>query len=219
MKLNVGLIGCGAIGRTLARAIVAGKAVAENALGIGKDMLIMSVGALSDDELLNRLEEVAREMKAKIYLPSDAICRLDGVKGASVEGIDAALITSTKHPRGLEGAQYLVENQIDLSNLTEPRVIFQGTARDAIGGFPKNVNVAVALSLAGIGVDRTTVKIIADPGATKTQHEIWVEGDFGELTSKVRNRVHPSNPKTSYLATLAAIRTLSKLSEPIQLGT
>ena len=195
------------------------KAISEKVLTAGKHMLIMSVGALSDDELLSRLEKVAREKNVKVYLPSGAICGLDGVKGASVEEIHSAQITSTKHPKSLTGAPYLVENRIDLSSLKEPMVVFQGTAREAISGFPKNVNVAVALSLAGIGVDRTMVKIVADPDATRTQHEIRVEGDFGELTTRVRNHVHPSNPKTSYLAALAAIRTLRKLSEPIQLGT
>lgn len=274
--MKVGLIGCGAIGLTLARAIASGKAgdttlvaasdvdggklenirkelpwsdillstkpdeiiqdesvdlvieaasqeavkaIAEKVLTAGKHMLIMSVGALSDDELLSRLEKVAREKNLKVYLPSGAICGLDGVKGASVEEIHSAQITSTKHPNGLTGAPYLFENRIDLSGLKEPMVVFQGTAREAISGFPKNVNVAVALSLAGIGVDRTMVKIVADPDATRTQHEIRVEGDFGELITRVRNHIHPSNPKTSYLAALAAIRTLRKLSEPIQLGT
>ena len=274
--MNVGLIGCGAIGITLAHAIVNGKAgdttliavsdidesklenirkkvpmpsvlftaepneiiqdesidlvieaasreavkaVAEKALTAGKHMLIMSVGALSDDELLSRLEKVAREKNVKIYLPSGAICGLDGVKGASVEAIRTTKITSTKHPKSLMGAPFLVENKIDLSNLKELKVVFQGTAREAINGFPKNVNVAVVLSLAGIGVDRTMVKIVADPDATRTQHEIHVEGDFGELNTLVRNHVHPGNPKTSYLAALAAIRTLRNLTEPIQLGT
>ena len=274
--MKVGLIGCGAIGLTLARAIVSGKAgditlvaavdldrsrlknlrkelplpgillttklneiigdegidlvieaasreavqaVAEKVLTAGKHILIMSVGALSDDELLSRLEKTARERNVKIYLPSGAICGLDGVEGASMEEIHSAQITSIKHPKSLMGAPYLVENGIDLSSLKEPTVVFQGTAREAISGFPKNVNVAVTLSLAGIGVDRTVVKIVADPDATRTQHEIRVEGDFGELTTRVRNHVHPSNPKTSYLAAMAAIRTLRKLSEPIQIGT
>ncbi len=195
------------------------KAIAEKVLTAGKHMLIMSVGALSDDDLLSRLEEAARERNVKVYLPSGAICGLDGVKGASVEEIHSAQITSTKHPKSLTGAPFLVENKIDISSLKESTVIFQGTAREAISGFPKNVNVAVALSLAGIGVDKTKVKIVADPNTDRTQHEIRVEGDFGELTTRVRNHVHPDNPKTSYIAALAAIRMLRKLSEPIQLGT
>jgi aspartate dehydrogenase len=274
--LNVGLIGCGAIGITLARAISDGKAggitliavsdidesklntlskkvqmtnvlmttepnkiitderidlvieaasreavksFAEKALTAGKHMLIMSVGALSDNVLLSRLENVAREKTVKIYLPSGAICGLDGVKAASVEAIHSAEITSIKHPKSLLGAPFLVENKIDLSQFKTSKVIFQGTAREAISGFPKNVNVAVALSLAGLGVDRTIVKIIADPEAIRTQHNIHVKGDFGELNTLVKNHVHPGNPKTSYLAALAAIQTLRKITEPIQLGT
>lgn len=134
-------------------------------------------------------------------------------------GLTSVEIVSTKHPRGLEGAPYLVENNIDLSGLTEPEVVFQGSAREAARGFPKNVNVAVALSLAGIGVDRTVVTIVADPSATRTLHEVRARGEFGELHTTVRNLVHPENPKTSYLAALSAIRTLRKLTEPIQVGT
>jgi aspartate dehydrogenase len=119
----------------------------------------------------------------------------------------------------LEGAPYLKKHSIDLSGLSQPITVFQGTAKEAAAGFPKNVNVAVALSLAGAGVNKTKVTIVADPKATRTQHEIQVQGDFGELYTKVRNFVHPDNPKTSYLAALAAIRTLRKITEPIQVGT
>jgi len=272
----VGLIGCGAIGGTLASAIIEGKAgnvnlvaicdidsgrverlhdqlalhdifmttipedmisrenidlvieaasqetvqaVAERVLKSGKDILIMSVGALRDKRLLTRLEEEAKKKNTKIYLPSGAICGLDGVKAASVEDITSVEITTTKHPRGLEGAPYLLENNIDLSGLKSHKVIFQGIANEAAKGFPKNVNVAVALSLAGIGVDLTRVKIIADPNATRTKHEVKVRGKFGELYTLVENLVHPENPKTSYLAPLAAIRTLRKLTESVQVGT
>ena len=274
--MNVGLIGCGAIGKTLAQAIAEGKtgdirlvavcdidkikveqlkeslglshifmttepdeiiarddleliietasqevvrAFAEKILNAGKDIMIMSVGALRDNELLMRLERVAKEKKVKVFVPSGAICGLDGVKAASVKGITSAEITTIKNPKGLEGAPYLAENNIDLSGLTEPKVVYQGKAREAAKGFPKNVNVAVALSLAGIGVDRTMVKIIADPEADRTQHEIRVKGEFGEMHTVVRNLVHPENPKTSYLAALSAIRTLRKLTELIQVGT
>ena len=274
--MNVGLIGCGAIGSTLARAIVEGKAgeidlvaicdidegrveglygqldrprilkttspeemiarqdvefvieaasqkaveaVAEKVLKAGKSMMIMSIGALKDGKLLQRLRRLAKERQVKIYLPSGAICGLDGVKGASVEGISSAEIISTKNPRSLEGAPYLVENNISLKGLSKPKVLFEGSAEEAAKGFPKNVNVAVALSLAGIGVEQTKVKLVADPNATRTQHEIRVVGDFGELHTVIRNVLHPENPRTSYIAALSAIRTLRKLTEPIQIGT
>ena len=103
--------------------------------------------------------------------------------------------------------------------MTKPKIVYRGRAKDAAKGFPKNVNVAVALSLAGVGVDRTMVTIIADPEATRTQHEVRVVGEFGELYTVVKNYVHPKNPKTSYLAALAAIRTLRKRDEAIQIGT
>jgi aspartate dehydrogenase len=276
VEVKVGLIGCGAIGSTLARGIIEGKAgdvklvaicdaletrvdglkedlslpglftttmpneliaredvefvieaasqtvvhtVAETALTAGKDIMIMSVGALRDGALADRLKALAEERGVRVYLPSGAICGLDGVKAASVEGITRAEITSTKHPRSLEGAPYLVENKISLRGLTQPKIVFRGRAKDAAKGFPKNVNVAVALSLAGVGVDRTMVTIIADPEATRTQHEIRVVGAFGDLYTMVKNYVHPENPKTSYLAALAAIRTLGKRAEVIQVGT
>lgn len=276
VPLNVGLIGCGAIGGTLARAIIQGKAgdirllaicdvdkvrleqlneqlnlpdlflttdpdalirhedvevvieaatqgavqaLAEKVLNAGKDLLIMSVGALRDEGLLTRMKKLAEEKNVKVYLPSGAICGLDGVKAASVEEMKSVEITTTKHPRSLEGAPYLVENKIDLSCLTKPKTVFRGNAKDAAKGFPKNINVAVALSLAGIGVDQTMVKIVADPDTTRTKHEIRVVGEFGELYTVVKNFLHPENPKTSYLAALAAIRTLRKLTEPIQVGT
>lgn len=274
--LNVGLIGCGAIGGTLAQSIIEGKAgdvklvaicdidkqkierlniqlglsnllvttsydeiiysknielvieaasqnvveaISERVLNAGKNMLIMSIGALKDKDLLFRLVNIAKRKKVKLYLPSGAICGLDGVKAASVERIARVEITTTKHPRGLDGAPYILENNIDLNDLTMPMLVYEGTAKEAAKGFPKNVNVAVALSLAGIGVEKTMVKIIADPKASRTQHEVRVVGDFGELYTKVNNIIHPENPKTSYLAALAAIRTLRKIFDPIQVGT
>ena len=193
--------------------------VAENALIAGKNLMIMSVGALRDNELVTRIERAARQKNVKVYLPSGAICGLDGVKAASMEQIMSIEIVTTKHPRSLEGAPYLVKNNIDLCSLSKPHVVYRGTATEAAKGFPKNVNVAVALSLAGTGVEKTKVTIIADPEATRTKHEIRVSGAFGELFTQVQNYVHPSNPKTSYLAALAAIRTIRNITEPIQVGT
>jgi aspartate dehydrogenase len=192
---------------------------AESAIVSGKSLMIMSVGALRDEELQGRLERLAGENGVRVYVPSGAICGLDGVKAAAVAGLDSVEITTTKHPRSLAGAPYLEEHGIDLESISEPRTIFQGTASEAAKAFPKNVNVAVALSLAGIGVQRTMVRIVADPNATRTQHEVLATGEFGELRTRVRNVLHPENPRTSYLAVLAAIRTLRKISEPIQVGT
>jgi aspartate dehydrogenase len=192
---------------------------AEEVLKAGKNLLVMSVGALRNQNLFSRLETIARTLDIKIFIPSGAICGLDGVSSAAIEDIMSAEITSTKNPKSLEGAPYLIKNNVDLSRLQSPSVIYEGTAREAAEEFPKNVNVAAAFSLAGIGVDETRVKIIADPKAIRTMHEIRVIGDFGDLYTRVRNVLHPDNPKTSYLAVLAAIKTLKKITEPIQFGS
>jgi len=274
--LKAGLIGCGAIGRTLALATIEGKAgniellamcdidkerleslhkelgreeikkhldpfdllenpeielvieaatreavknISERALERGKSLLIMSAGAFADKDLYDSLYRMASEKKLKIYIPSGAIIGLDGVKSASVEKLGRVEIISTKNPRSLEGAPYLKENNIDISNLNEARALFKGTADKAIEGFPKNVNVAVILSLAGVGVEDTWVTIVADPEIKLTKHEIKAEGDFGKLHCITQNFLHPDNPKTSYLAPLSAIRLLKKISEPVQVGT
>jgi aspartate dehydrogenase len=182
-------------------------------------MLIMSVGVFSDTIFLNDVKKLAIKKNCKVYLPSGAICGLDGVKSASVEGIESVEITSIKNPRSLEGQPHLIENNINIDGLTAPKIVFEGNAKDAVKGFPKSVNVAVGLSLAGIGVEKTRVTVIADPNATRTKHEIKVVGDFGELHTSVNNLLHPSNPRTSYLAALSGIRTLRKITEPIQIGT
>jgi aspartate dehydrogenase len=105
----------------------------------------------------------------------------------------------------LEGAPYLLENNIQISDLEEPVVVFEGSAREAVKAFPKNVNVAAAISFAGIGPDETQVRIIADPDATVNVHEIVAEGAFGRMTTMTENMPSPRNPKSSYLASLSAI--------------
>ena len=113
----------------------------------------------------------------------------------------------------------MVENNIDLDKFTTPTIIFEGTAKEAVKAFPANVNVAATISLAGIGVDKTRVKIKVDPTIDRNQHEIKVEGDFGTFTTLVENIPSPENPKTSYLAPLSAIATLKKIASPLQVGT
>ena len=193
--------------------------VAISALENGCDVMIMSVGALVDSELLNKLISLAEEHNCKIYLPSGAVAGVDGIKSASSANIYSVTLTTTKPPRGLAGAPFVVENNIDLDKFTTPTIIFEGTAKEAVKAFPANVNVAATISLAGIGVDKTHVKIKVDPTIDRNQHEIKVEGDFGTFTTLVENIPSPENPKTSYLAPLSAIATLRKIASPLQIGT
>jgi aspartate dehydrogenase len=129
---------------------------------------------------------------------------LDGLRAAREAGLDTVTLTTRKPPKGLEGAPCLVANGIDVSELAEETVVFDGTATEAVQAFPKNVNVAAALSLAGIGPERTQVRVIADPKATVNSHEVVAEGSFGRLRTVTENKLSPRNPKSSYLASLSA---------------
>lgn len=185
----------------------------------GKELMVMSVGALTDHALLQSLRETASANGCRIYVPSGAITGLDGLKSASGNHIVKVTLSTTKNPGGLEGAPYITENNIDLDSFREKTLLFEGSALEAIKGFPANVNVATSLSLAGIGVEKTQVKIFVDPGASRNIHEIEVEGEFGKFTSRVENVPFPCNPRTSFLAALSAIATLKSITEPLQIGT
>ena len=170
-----------------------------------KPCLIMSVaGLLSHPDLL----EQAREQSVRVQLPSGAICGLDGIRSAMQAGLHSVTLTTRKPPGGLKGAPYLAEKGIDLDNLREPLVVFEGIALDAAKAFPQNVNVAAALSLAGVGPLDTLVRVVADPHATTNSHEIEAEGAFGRLSTVTENLPSPRNPKSSYLASLSAVAEL-----------
>ncbi len=182
----------------------------------GKDIMIMSVGGLLGNE---DILDLAKKKGSKIYLPSGALAGLDGVKSASIGKIDSVILTTRKPPEGLKGAPYIIKNKIDLDTITKETVIFEGSANEAVEGFPKNINVSAALSLAGIGKEKTKVKIIADPNLKKNIHEIEVKGEFGRLISRTENLPSPKNLKTSYLACLSAIATLKGIVSNIKVGT
>lgn len=169
------------------------------------DCLIMSVGGLMGNPALY---ERARESGIQIHLPSGALCGLDGLRSAMEAGLHRVTLTTRKPVAGLEGAPYLIENGIQLEDLKEPLVVFEGNASEAVKAFPKNVNVAAALSFAGIGPDETQVRVIADPEATLNVHEVVAEGAFGRLKTVTENLPSPRNAKSSYLASLSAIAEL-----------
>ncbi len=189
--------------------------VARKVILAGKDVMVMSVGGLIEGDIFDLAEKAGRH----IYIPSGAICGLDGVKSARIGGISRVTLTTRKPPAGLQGAPYVVEHGIDLAAIKGEVTVFQGSAREAIRGFPKNVNVAVALSLAGIGIDKTEVRIVSSPHFTTNSHEVTVEGKFGRLTTRTDNVPSPQNPKTSYLAVLSAIATLKAILDYPRIGT
>lgn len=181
--------------------------------------MILSIGALADVRFLHELLDLAKNQRVRIIVPSGAIGGLDAIKSANVGNLTEVVIRNIKPPAALEGAPFIVRNKIDLKSITCPTQIYEGFAEEAAREFPKNLNVAVALSLAGIGPEKTRVIVIVDPGETRNIHEIIAKGDFGEAFFKVSGLPSPDNPKTSYLASLSAIATLQNLFNPFQVGT
>ena len=188
-------------------------------LRAGVSVLAMSVGAFADQELLAEARRAAQEGGSRLLLPTGGIAGLDNLKAARLAGLEEATLTMIKGPRSLEGAPYFDEHPIDLFSIKEPTVVFEGTAGEAIKGFPSNVNVAVALSLATLGPDRTKLRVVCDPAASRIRVEISARGATGELKVEVVNLPSPDNPRTSYQACCSALATLKRFTDPVQLGT
>lgn len=259
--LNLSIIGCGNIGRTIINAIYEGKiacniigvfdinkegyeilhdeikkgikffddfdkfikadanlileaasqqAVKEYAISVlkhDKNLMIMSVGALVDKNLLEEIRQTARKRNLKIYIPSGAVVGIDGAKAAMLGCIESVTLTTRKNPKGFG------------VTTDKEKILFEGDANEAVVKFPKNINVAATLSLAGVGFKKTKVNIIADPSVNQNIHEIHIKGNFGEISTIVKNLPSPDNPKTSYLASLAAIACLKRITSEIEIGT
>ena len=183
--------------------------------GAGKDLMVISIGALLD---CPEIIDAARARGCRLYAPSGAIAGLDGIKSACAGRVDRVEMVSRKPVAALAGAPWLVEKGISIAGLREAREVFYGSARDACRGFPSNLNVSAAVSLAGIGADRTMVRIIADPWLTRNCHDIAVEGEFGLLRVQIEN-IPSENPKTGRLTAMSIIRSIRDLSAPLRVGT
>lgn len=189
--------------------------IAPRALGAGRDLVVLSCGAL-----LGRADWVAlaEANGCRILVPSGAIGGLDAVKGGAVGPITSVTMESRKVPTGWAEAPWVVQRKIDLDAIREETLIFEGPATAACPAFPANVNVLAALSLAGIGPERTTTRIYAVPGLTRNTHRISVEGEFGSLAIEIRN-VPSENPRTGRLSYLSTIALLRDLGATLRVGT
>ena len=271
-KLRIGIVGCGAIGTSMAKAIVKDFAsqarlvslydinknkalglarrlraessivthsldyliervdlvieaaeaksclsIARKALNNGCDIIIMSVGGIIAHK--DKLRNLAKKNKARVYIPSGAVCGVDALKAASEKKIKKIILTTRKNPKSFEYSGYIKRKGIRLDKINRDTVLFSGNAGLAIKHFPQNINVAATLSIAGIGQRRTQVRIVACPKIKRNIHEIYIDSDVGRISTRVENLVHPDNPKTSFLAVLAAIATLRQILEPVRIGT
>ena len=189
--------------------------VAEPALRAGRTLVVISVGALVEQPGLVALAE---EFGGRIVVATGALLGLDAVQAAREGEIHSVTMVTRKPPDGLQGAPYLVKHRIDVTALPAPLKVFEGSARDAVRGFPANVNVAAALGLAGIGLDRTTIEIWADPTVKRNMHTITVEADSASFTLSIAN-IPSENPKTGRITALSIIAALRKLGSPLRVGT
>jgi len=184
-------------------------------LDAGKQVLVLSAGALLPRP---ELFELAKAKGGTIIVPTGALLGLDAVTAAAEGEIRSVRMITRKPPRGLVGAPYLEKNGISLEGLNGPKLVFSGTARDGAAGFPANVNVAAALSLAGIGPDRTMMEIWADPAVDRNCHTIEVDSDSAKFTLAIEN-IPSENPKTGRITALSVLAALRKLHAPLQVGT
>jgi aspartate dehydrogenase len=191
-------------------------AVAEPAVRAGRIFMPLSVGALLDHM---HLVDLACESGARIIVPTGALLGLDAVRATAEGTIASVRMITRKPPAGLAGAPLLVKQGLSVDNLKEPLRVFAGSARQAIAGFPANVNVAVALSLAGIGPDRTKVEIWADPSVTRNTHTIKVTSDSSDLSMTIENVPSEENPRTGRITAFSVLATLRRLTAPLVVGS
>lgn len=189
--------------------------VAISAIDKGRIFMPLSVAQLlENDDLIER----ARLKGARILVPTGALIGLDAVRAAAEGTIHSVKMVTRKPPPGLEGAPYLRDQGISVSGLKEPLKVFDGTAREGARGFPTNVNVAAALSLAGIGPDRTQLEIWADPTVTRNTHTITVDADTARFTMTIEN-IPSDNPRTGKSVAPSTVAALRALVSELKVGT
>lgn len=192
--------------------------IVRRAVTAGTRVLALSVGGFALDETL---VDAVRESGGEVYLPSGGIVGIDGLLALRELGLERVEITTTKAPRSLAGAPYFQRpgNSELLEGLDGPRLVFSGSAREAIAAFPANVNLAITVSLAGIGMERTRISIHADPAATVTRQRLSAEAGGCRLEAEVEGPPLPENPRTSLLAANSVRALLRDLSSAVRVGT
>lgn len=189
--------------------------IAEPLLKAKKKIVVLSVGALLGNDHLMKL---AAQTGGTILVPTGALIGLDAVIAAAEGTIHSVRMVTRKPPKGLAGAPYLIEHNIDISDLKAPLKVFTGNAREAAKGFPANLNVVVALALAGIGPEKTVLEIWADPTVTRNVHRIEVDSDSARMSMSIEN-IPSENPKTGKITARSVIALLRKMTAPVRIGT
>jgi aspartate dehydrogenase len=188
-------------------------------LARGISLIVLSGGALCSDALRARMEAEAQKSGAMLYVPSGGIGGLDALKAACVAGVDSVEIAVTKPPAAWKNIPYVEGLGVDLDRLNGPTVLFEGRAREGVPHFPANVNIAAILSMAGIGFDRTRLKVVADPALKFNTHYITIRGNSGTISLKFESVPFPDNPKTAMLAAYSALAAFRQFNSRVRYGT
>ena len=184
-------------------------------LRAGVPLLTVSIGALADGVLYGELTEAARAGGTQLQLSTGAVGALDAIASAQIGRLEFVSYSGRKPPRGWRGSH--AETVMDLDNPgTEATTHFEGSARDAALLYPKNANVAAAVALAGIGFDKTLVRLIADPNVAANIHEITARGDFGEMSFSILGKTLPDNTRTSALAAMSVVKMVADRAKAIK---
>jgi aspartate dehydrogenase len=187
--------------------------VAEPVFANGRDLVVLSTSGFLDDwSLVGEAEEAG----SRIIIPSGAIVGLDAVRAAKRAGISSAVVRTSKGPEGFRGLAYLAANDISVENLAEPLCLFAGSVRDGAKAFPSSVNVAVAVSLAGIGPDATQIEIWADPAISRNTHQVSIVSEAANLMLTIENKPAPDNPRTSSLVAHSVVAALLNRTNYLQ---
>jgi aspartate dehydrogenase len=176
-------------------------------LGAGIDLLMLSVGALAEPETERAIVEAACTGHSQAVVLSGGIGALDAIAAARAGGLERVTHTTRKPARTLLG-----------HDIAEPQELFAGSAREGVLKFPESINVAAAVSFAGLGLDRTQVRVIADPAVERNQHEVMVEGTFGRLRFEIANVPTRENPRTGRLVAMSVVHALRKRGAPVAIG-
>lgn len=185
--------------------------ICKSTVGRGVDIMLMSVGALVDDEFREMVFEKAKNCDARIFIPSGALFGTDGLRAASQDELSTVELVMTTGSKSLAHVGYFEKQGIDIGRIRERKVMYSGTAREAVKLFPQNVNIAATIALLGVGFDKTTVTIVLDPDASTNSYELIVKGRFGSANCQTSNVASPDNPSTSYLSSLSAITALKRI--------
>lgn len=175
-------------------------------LEAGCDFIVISIGALADDGLHRQLAKAAKSGGSRLVLPAGAVGGIDALAAAKLSGLEEVIYTGRKPPKAWKGTP--AEKLLALDTLTDAAIFFEGSARDAAQAYPFNANVAATLAIAGIGLDATRVRLVADPGVSRNVHEFSVRSGCGDFSVRLEGRPSASNPKTSQLAGYSMAREL-----------